>query len=68
MFYTNFVGPLFAKLKSGACVTLENGTVIQPDQVLEESVPGRYVSVVCSIELKDKKSLNKLISEKIFKR
>ena len=61
-------GPIFAKLKNGICITLENGTVIKPEQVLEEAVPGRYVSIICSIEIENEESLDELFTEKMFKR
>lgn len=42
-------GPLFGKLKKGETITLADGTVIKPEQVLGESEPSRYFAVVCRI-------------------
>ncbi|XP_064259651.1 zinc phosphodiesterase ELAC protein 1 isoform X2 [Passer domesticus] len=39
-------GPLYGQLKSGAAVVLENGTRVQPGQVLGPPVPGRKVCVL----------------------
>ncbi|KAJ8285283.1 hypothetical protein GJAV_G00025030 [Gymnothorax javanicus] len=38
-------GPVYGQLKSGQSVTLENGRVVTPDEVLEEAIPGRKVCV-----------------------
>jgi hypothetical protein len=43
-------GPLFGKLKSGQAITLENGIVITPDQVLGEPTPSQYFAVICRVE------------------
>ncbi len=34
-------GPLLAKLKSGSSVTLPNGSVVQPSEVVQSPRPGR---------------------------
>ncbi|XP_077417979.1 zinc phosphodiesterase ELAC protein 1 [Vanacampus margaritifer] len=39
-------GPLYGRLKAGHQVQLENGRVILPGEVLEESVPGRKVCIL----------------------
>lgn len=38
-------GPLWGRLQSGEEVTLEDGAVVRPDQVLGEARPGRKVAV-----------------------
>lgn len=38
-------GPLYGRLKAGEPVTLENGRVILPSEVLEEAIPGRKVCI-----------------------
>lgn len=39
-------GPLYGRLKAGESVTLENGRVVQPSEVLEEAIPGRKVCIL----------------------
>jgi len=39
-------GPAYGRLKSGHPVTLENGRVIQPDEVLKSPLPGRIVTIL----------------------
>ncbi|XP_076587252.1 zinc phosphodiesterase ELAC protein 1 [Chaetodon auriga] len=39
-------GPLYGRLKSGEPVTLESGRVLQPSEVLEETIPGRKVCIL----------------------
>ncbi|XP_071012016.1 zinc phosphodiesterase ELAC protein 1 [Oncorhynchus clarkii lewisi] len=39
-------GPLYGRLKAGESVTLENGQVVKPSEVLEEAIPGRKVCVL----------------------
>lgn len=48
-------GPLYGRLKIGEPVTLENGRVILPSEVLEEASPGRKVCIFgdCSSALGD---------------
>ena len=41
-------GPVFGKLKNGESVQMEDGTTIEPRQVLDAAVPGRYVAVICN--------------------
>jgi ribonuclease Z len=38
-------GPLYGKLKNGMPITLENGTVINPEQVLGEATPSFYFAI-----------------------
>ncbi len=42
-------GPLFGLLKGGSPVTLDDGSVVSPDDVLGPSEPSRYFMVVCSL-------------------
>jgi len=42
-------GPLFAKLKNGFPVTLEDGTIIRPEQVLGPKDVSKAVIIVCKI-------------------
>ncbi|XP_015195753.2 zinc phosphodiesterase ELAC protein 1 [Lepisosteus oculatus] len=45
-------GPICGRLKNGESVTLENGVVVSPEDVLEEAVPGRKVCILgdcCSL-------------------
>ena len=62
------LGPMFAALKSGTSVVLADGTVINPEQVLEEAVPGRYVAVICSVENDNHTILDELYSQEMFRR
>jgi ribonuclease Z len=39
-------GPLFAKLTKGESITLDNGTVITPEQVMLEQRPGRSIAII----------------------
>lgn len=39
-------GPLFGKLSSGNTVTLEDGTTVRPEDVMDASIPGRAVLVI----------------------
>ncbi|RVE68099.1 hypothetical protein OJAV_G00088370 [Oryzias javanicus] len=39
-------GPLFGRLKAGESVTLENGRVVHPNEVLERSISGRKVCIL----------------------
>lgn len=38
-------GPLYGRLKAGEPVTLENGRVLQPSEVLEDAILGRKVCI-----------------------
>jgi hypothetical protein len=62
------VGPMFAKLKGGHPVVLSDGTEIQPDQVVDEAVPGRYLAIICCIEMDDQTVLEDLITQEMFRR
>jgi hypothetical protein len=64
----SLVGPMFAKLKGGHSVVLSDGTEIQPDQVVDEAVPGRYIAVICCIEMDNQTVLDDLITQEMFKR
>lgn len=39
-------GPLYGRLKAGEPVTLENGRVVLPSEVLEDAIPGRKVCIL----------------------
>lgn len=39
-------GPLFGRLKAGESVTLENGCVVLPSEVLEKPISGRKVCIL----------------------
>ncbi|XP_007429378.1 zinc phosphodiesterase ELAC protein 1 isoform X1 [Python bivittatus] len=39
-------GPLYGKLKEGVPITLENGTIISPVDVLESPFPGRKICIL----------------------
>ncbi|CAN9513135.1 unnamed protein product [Ophioblennius macclurei] len=38
-------GPFYGRLKAGEPVTLENGRVVEPSEVLEAAIPGRKVCI-----------------------
>jgi hypothetical protein len=61
-------GPLFAKLKSGNSITLEDGTIVKPEQVVDEEIPGRYVAIICCMQIDDDILLNELYSQMMLKR
>jgi ribonuclease Z len=44
-------GPLYSKLKAGHSVTLEDGTVVHPVQVLEQSETPQLLAVICDLHL-----------------
>ncbi|XP_062398942.1 zinc phosphodiesterase ELAC protein 1 [Sardina pilchardus] len=48
-------GPLYGQLKNGETVTLDNGQVVKPSEVLEPPIPGRKVCIFgdCSSLLGD---------------
>jgi ribonuclease BN (tRNA processing enzyme) len=46
-------GPMYAQLKNGKSVTLANGDIILPDQVLGPPQVGRNVAVLCALENED---------------
>lgn len=43
-------GPLYAKLKSGNAVTLDDGRTIQPEEVVAPTLPSQYAAIVCNTE------------------
>jgi hypothetical protein len=59
---------MFAKLKGGCSIHLQDGTEIRPDQVLEEAVPGRYVAIACCIESSEQNILEEMLNHTIFSR
>ena len=42
-------GPLFGKLKNGQSITLDDGTIIKPEDVLDPEIKGRYALVLCDL-------------------
>ena len=42
-------GPLYGQLKKGNTVTLENGTIIKPEQVLGPPDLAAYIGIICDI-------------------
>lgn len=46
-------GPAYGVLKAGKRVTMDDGTVIEPSQVLEPPVPGRFFAVICNASAPD---------------
>jgi ribonuclease Z len=46
-------GPLFAKLKNGEDVTLADGRIISPHEVVEKQEDGKCCAVICKIDLLD---------------
>ena len=55
-------GPLFGKLKNGFEVTLDDGTVIQPEEVVGASEPSRYCLFICAIEKSELQFLEEFAS------
>ena len=46
-------GPLYGVLKSGKSITLDDGRVIRSEEVVEDTIPGRYIAIVCDISRAD---------------
>ena len=46
-------GPLYGVLKSGKSITLDDGRVIRSEEVVEETIPGRYIAIICDISRAD---------------
>lgn len=42
-------GPLFGKLKNGQSITLDNGNIIKPEDVLDPDVKGRFALIICNL-------------------
>ena len=59
---------MFAKLKGGHSVILRDGTEIKPKQVVGEAVPGRFIAVICCIEMENQAVLDDLSTQQMFKR
>ncbi|RIX53603.1 ribonuclease Z [Paenibacillus nanensis] len=64
-------GPLFGKLKSGETVTLEDGTVIRPEDVTDGVIRGRVVTLLgdtspCDMSLTLAKEADLLVHEATF--
>eukprot|EP01041_Mallomonas_annulata_P010212 gene10211-21289_t len=61
-------GPLYGLLKTGNNITLEDGRVITPEDVLGPSVPARYIAIICNISPNNEELLHSLISNDYWKR
>ncbi len=61
-------GPLYGKLKNGESVTLTDGTVISPDQVLGPAEASRYFIIVCNMELHEEKLVHDVSENEYFNR
>jgi ribonuclease Z len=61
-------GPLFAKLKNGQSITLENGTVILSSQVTGDPIPSQFFSIICRIHVSNESSLQSLIRHSHWQR
>lgn len=59
-------GPLYGMLKNGKSVTLADGTVIEPSDVLGPSEPSRYFAIVCDMTGPYEGSLLKSVSSHAF--
>ena len=59
-------GPTFGKLKGGSPVTLADGTVVRPEDVLEPTEIGKFFAVVCAVDLAQ--DLNMLIAHTYWNR
>jgi len=64
-------GPLYGQLQNGQSVTLEDGTVVTPDQVLGEVRPGRRVAYVtdtrpCPMAVRLAQNADLLVHESTF--
>ncbi len=55
-------GPMYGKLKNGQSITLEDGTVITPDQVLGPPYPSQYLAVISRLDLQDEIMVDSLFS------
>ena len=53
-------GPLFGRLKSGHSITLTNGTVVTPEQVLDEPILPKYIAIICRINQQQQQQLSVL--------
>eukprot|EP01031_Cornospumella_fuschlensis_P029672 gene29672-35817_t len=59
-------GPTFGKLKGGSPVTLADGTVVRPEDVLEPTEIGKFFAVVCAVD--HAQELNMLIAHSYWNR
>ena len=60
-------GPLFAQLKKGVSIVLEDGTRIHPEQVVEPTEAGSHFIIVCALHLpEDDHLLSELINSASF--
>lgn len=56
------MGPLYGQLKNGKSITLDDGTIIEPHQVLGDSEKSKYFAVICSIDEDDHVLLDNLLN------
>lgn len=61
-------GPLFGKLKKGESITLADGTVIRPEQVLGECEPSRCFAVVCRVGTEENEMQQQLVNNTALNR
>lgn len=59
---------LYGQLKSGKCVTLEDGQVVRPEDVLDACVPSKHFAVVSCIAHGDEALLGLLFDHSEFNR
>ena len=59
-------GPTFGKLKNGQAVTLPDGRVVEPSQVLGEPTLSQYFSIIPSIASTESTVLQALVDEAAF--
>lgn len=60
-------GPLLTKLKSGEAITLDDGRVITPDDVLEENTELEEKPTLLIVECSSTEKLPSLLSSPILK-
>jgi ribonuclease Z len=61
-------GPLYGKLKNGDAVTLADGTIVTPDQVLGPAEASRYFIIICNMELYEDKLVQDASRNEYFNR
>jgi ribonuclease Z len=59
-------GPLCGKLKNGHAVTLDDGTVVTPAQVVGLPTPSKYVAIVCRIDVANERLQENLFTNATF--
>lgn len=61
-------GPMYGQLKSGKSITLEDGSVITPDQVLGKTIDGSCFAVICCISNDDDQLCESLLNNPVLKK